>query len=68
MSYAPIIFDAIDVRAAFKNVSAGKLSTLVDNFSAMKIKVRRENGALVFIPDERGIVLQVENIEIKKPE
>jgi hypothetical protein len=36
-TYAPIILEAMDVLAAFKKVSAGKFSTLVDIFSAINL-------------------------------
>jgi len=45
-----------------------KIGTPGDNFTAMKIKVRKDNGQVTFTPDERGIELQMQELETKKPE
>jgi hypothetical protein len=42
-----------------------KIGTPEDNFSAMKIKVRKESDQIFFTPDERGIELQIEKLEMR---
>jgi hypothetical protein len=42
-----------------------KIGTPGDNFSAMKIKVRKESDQIFFTPDERGIELQIEKLEMR---